>query len=220
MQVISNLVGQSENPTILTGAFMNEEEVTTRFGVDGKNLALPMTVLFKLVLSVYMHDFEGARSNLAKFKRIKAKSGSSPPMQLLEFFYGAIALLSMDKPKVRKVKASLRWLRRCRRYAPCLFTGKICLVEAELAAVRQDWATAWEKFELSIAVAQRETLVNEQAFACERAALFMKSSGKMVEAARYFDEARVLYQKWGCYMKVRHLDQISCSSKKNGKPVH
>ena len=82
------------------------------------------------------------------------------------------------------------------------------LLEAELAALRGNATETMEKFLTSIAVSARQSLIHDQALARERVYLFLKKKGKVTEGMQYLNEARSLYQTWGCLAKVRHLDEL------------
>jgi tetratricopeptide (TPR) repeat protein len=209
MQMIANLAGQSESATIMTGAFMDEREVLNRASSNGDILSLQFVHIYKLMLATFLWDFELARDHLRKFERLKQKFEMSQPVVVMELFYGGIALLSTDRPRVRKAKGNLRRLKSLCQYAPELHTSKICLLEAELAAAAGNATKAMEKFHTSIALSQRQMVLHEQALACERMFLFLRKVGKVTEAINYLNEAKSLYQTWGCVAKVRQLDDLN-----------
>jgi len=196
---------------------MNEAELTCRLAAEQDNMTLQMFLLFKVTLGVFVCDFHMACDQLQKFKRLKRKNVLSPAMLLMELYYGGIALLSADIPCVRKAKSNLRRLRQFNGHAPCLFTNKICLLEAELAAVKGNTRAALEKFGISIALSQRQSLLHDQALACERASFFLRKLGRATEATLYLNEARTLYQEWGCVAKIRQIDEISLKQVKGTK---
>jgi hypothetical protein len=213
MQMIANFAGQSESATILTGAFMDEREVLNRASSNrvAVSMQLVQVHICKLALATFWGDFELARDQLRKFELLKAKNGLHQPVVVMELFYGGIALLSTDRPEVRKAKVKLRRLKGLCRHAPSLYASKICLLEAELAVAAGNAIRAMEKFHTSMARSQREMVFHEQALACERMSLFLRKEGKITEAICYLNEAKSLYQTWGCVAKVRQLDDFLTS---------
>ena len=209
LQFIANLSGQSEFTTNLTGIFMDEQQVTNQTMAKNRNrLACQGMHLCKLVLATLVWDFELARDQLRKFDLLKQKNEMLQQLVVLELFYGGIALLSVARPEVRKARGNLRCLQSLRRQAPSEYGNKILLLEAEFAALRGNVTKAMEKFLTSIALSARQSLIHDQALACERTYLFLKKSGKETEGMHYLIEARSLYQTWGCFAKVRHLDEL------------
>ena len=187
---------------------MDEQHVTNQTMEKNQNrLACQIMHLCKLVLATFLWDFELARDQLRKFERLKQKNELLQQLVVMELFYGGLALLSVDKPEVRKARGDLRSLRSLRRQAPSEHSNKILLLEAELAALSGNATKAMEKFLTSIALSERQLLIQDQALACERTYLFLRKEGKVTEGMRYLNEARALYQTWGCVAKVRHLDE-------------
>jgi hypothetical protein len=72
-----------------------------------------------------------------------------------------------------------------------------------------------EKFLTSIAVSASPSLIHDQALACERVYLFLKKEGKVTEGMQYLNESQSLYQTWGCLAKVRHLDELLETPRRN-----
>ena len=211
MQMIANFAGQSESPTILTGAFMDERKVLDQASSNPDALLVQHVHLCNLTLAVFLWDFELARDQLRKIEILKQKNEMAQPMVVMDLFYGGISLLSMDRPEVRKAKEKLRRLKGMCRHAPSLHSSKICLLEAELAVAAGNATRATEQFHTAIALSQRQMVSHEQALACERMFLFLRKEGKMTEAIYYINEAKSLYQMWGCVAKVRHIDDFLTS---------
>ena len=209
LQLMANLSGNSESTTILTGTFMNEEQVTNQAMAKNQHrLACQVMHLCKFVVATLVWDFELARDQLRKFERLKQKNELLQQLVVMELFYGGIALLSIDRPEVRKARRNLRFFQSLRRQVPFEYSNKILLLEAELAALSGKANKAMEKFLTSIALSARLSLINDQALACERTYLFLRREGKVTEGMHYLNEARSLYQTWGCLAKVRHIDDL------------
>jgi tetratricopeptide (TPR) repeat protein len=222
MQMIANFAGQSESATILTGAFMEEREVLNRASSnrDALSMQLVQVHICKLTLATFFGDFELARDHLRKFELLIPKNGLHQPIVVMALFFGGIALLSSNRPEVRKAKGKLRHLKNLCRHAPSLHASKICLLEAELAVAAGNATRAMEKFHTSIALSQREMVLHEQALACERMSLFLRKEGNIAEAIYYLNEAKSLYQTWGGVAKVRQLDEFLTSRHATVKVSH
>lgn len=187
---------------------MDEQKVLNEASSNPDALLVQHVHLCKLCLAIFLWDFGLARDQLRKIELLKQKNEMAQPMVVMELFYGGLALVSTDRPEVRKAKGKLRRLKGLCRHAPSLHASKICLLEAELAAAAGNATRATDKFHTSIALAQREMASHEQAIACERMFLFLKKEGKITEAIYYLNEAKSLYQTWGCVAKVRHIDDF------------
>ncbi len=86
------------------------------------------------------------------------------------------------------------------------FENMICLIEAEMAAVRNDRVLALRKYRESIKAAQLAGFLNEQALACEKAGRVMMEWGDTSQAREYIVAARSLYQQRGAVAKVNQMD--------------
>ncbi|PSB18493.1 ATPase [Phormidesmis priestleyi ULC007] len=95
------------------------------------------------------------------------------------------------------------WAKSC----PENFLHQHLLVDAELARLSGDLATAIELYDQSIAAAKANEFIQDCALANELAAKFWLTRGKEKIAQPYLVDAYYLYQGWGARAKLANLEQ-------------
>jgi predicted ATPase/class 3 adenylate cyclase len=96
-----------------------------------------------------------------------------------------------------------RWARHC----PTTHGHKWELVRAERARVKGDEAAAMRAYDAAIDGARRNGFVQEEALACERAALFWKATGKSRIARTYMTDALRAWDRWGAAARVAWMER-------------
>jgi hypothetical protein len=67
---------------------------------------------------------------------------------------------------------------------------------------------ALEKYEMSIACAQKDGMWHETGLACERAAMFLRGKvGQQEQAITFWQRALVAYEQWGAQAKVSRIKE-------------
>lgn len=214
LQLMANLNDQADDPLVLSGSFMDETSLSNKYMLDNNLLGQSVFYLCKGIVAFFLSDFKLAADSAQKAKGLKKAMNMCAPMTHLQLLFEGMGHLLSDKPYIRGAKVCLREMQWHARFAPTVLSGHIALLEAELVAVSGHNADGpIEKFELAIAVYQRQRCIHLQAFACERAAICLSRFGKTSEVAKYRIEALELYRKWGCDLKVRQLEQLLASEK-------
>lgn len=208
IQAVANLYGKSEDAFLLTGTFVNETDYVKKAHHDNNLIGLVMLFTSKAMVAFYLSEFELAEDFIRRSIELKHAMNMAATLHFLQLFIEGMAGLAIAKPNVRRAKANIRRLKGFARHAPTVLSDKIALLEAEVAAANGRYDLAHEKFEIAIAVAQRNGSIQEHALACERASVFMSRCGKLADAARYLSEAMELYAKWGCDLKVRKIKKM------------
>jgi hypothetical protein len=99
----------------------------------------------------------------------------------------------------------LKRLRQLAKASPYDCSGKLCLVQAELASVHRDNGQAMLHYVMAISLTKQVENTFEFALANERAARHILGTGDAPGAARYFKAALEAYQTWGGEAKVDRL---------------
>ncbi len=205
LQQLLNLMGQSNDPLVLTGEVINEEEVM-RVAKDSNPLDYLYLHFSKLQLAVYMNDIPSARSIIHQVRKLDKKKFLPYMIGLLHFYEGlanAMSSTPKDRAYARKCLAKLTVFAK---HAPCNYQNKVYLIEAELAAHQAGkFDSALRSFKLSIDLAQREGFIQDQALACERAAHALERAQRRQEANQFMARAQDLYAEWGAQAMVDRL---------------
>jgi hypothetical protein len=207
-QALANLYGKSEDPLTLTGVFMNEADAIQKAHHDNNMIGLAVIYVAKAMVAYTLNEYEVAEEYARRSINLKHAMNMSATMVYLQIFIEGMSGLGVGKPDIRRAKTCIRKLKNYARTAPTVLTGRIALLEAEVAAAKRHHDLALEKFEIAIAVAQRNGIVSDHAMACERASVFMTRCGRLNEAAQYLSEALDLYAAWGCDLKVQKIKKM------------
>ncbi|WP_437930548.1 AAA family ATPase [Sorangium sp. So ce291] len=212
-QAVLNLMGESEDPRILTGLAANEP-AKLRFYLDTSNVTeLAFLHLNKLMLCYLFGDHVEAVACGGVVEQNAA--GITPLMGLAVYhFYDALAWLGRyselgDEQRARaleRVDAHVGRLRAWAEHAPVNFEHKVCLVEAERAWVLGDTSAARELYDRAISLAHQRRFLGEEALAHERAAYFHRERGYYHLARNYLVDAHYVYERWGARAKLRQLE--------------
>jgi hypothetical protein len=112
--------------------------------------------------------------------------------------------------KRRRAYYAKKYSKLLRRWAtlgePVNFIGKHYLLEAELSALAGDKARSYNYYIIAISACREGQFLLHTAIATERAAKSLMEWGEEERAINYFRDAVALYQEWGAFSKVRHLE--------------
>ncbi|WP_448600543.1 trifunctional serine/threonine-protein kinase/ATP-binding protein/sensor histidine kinase [Thermoleptolyngbya sp.] len=211
-QVTLNLLGRSDNPTLLVGEAFNEIEMLPRLEESQNYQALFVFHLAKLMLRYWFGEYQAA---IAHAKRGEQYAGCGAGLMAtpVYWFYYGLALLaaypagSADEqadwmPQILDCQATVqRWADS----APMNHQHKADLLAAELAQIQGDRQRAMDYYDRAIARATEEGFIHEAAMASERAAQFYAALGRTRISQSYLIDAYYGYIQWGAIAKVHAL---------------
>jgi len=214
--------GIDDDPTILTGSAMDQEEY--------------LKICEEKGLRDYFRHFYGCRLYLAYlFRRhslaedtVKAcaelessKFCSSTEIVVETFYMGLIAADAIQRRKGAESSAAdiERWQKMADDSLNSLttwakegsewnFLHKVALLRAEIAVANGDYDTAISFYQGAIASSGKSSYVNEEALSCERAGLFYFAQGEMEEGKLCLSRAVSLYRAWGARRKALDVLQL------------
>lgn len=203
-QLVLNLMGESNDPVVLTGEITNEEQALQ----EAKERS-PTTYAWwhfvKLQLAVYMNDLCLARLILDRLRSVDKNTLLPFAIAIFVFFEGLAAAMSKTRKDTKRAKRALSQLRFFAKHAPFNYLNKVYLIEAELSLGAGKHEEALAYYNLSIDLAKQEGLIHDQALACERAGYAHRSSCGLAKATLFLRRARSLYGEWGAHVKVAQL---------------
>ncbi len=138
-------------------------------------------------------------------------------------FYEALALLSdpgilqSGNNKVKRVKQIARQFKTWVRWSPDNFSSKLCLIEAEWAKVTGRYAAAEAMYDKAIREAKEQGNIQMESVACELAANYYASQGRVKIAFFYLQAAVEGYKQWGIRGKARLLEERLHTLRGTGK---
>ncbi|MCP4750665.1 MAG: AAA family ATPase [Proteobacteria bacterium] len=209
-----NLMGRSPHKIRMKGENFDEDSALPLFIQADDGTSLGGFYLYKAMLCFLYRDYRQALENLEKGqKRIDALAGF---VYIPRYnFFHSLTLLALcpesEKPRKRRylktIAANQKKMKKWAAHAPMNHLPKYCLVEAERARVSGKTARAIEYYDKSIAAAEENEYLFEEALANEAAAEFWMERGNEKIAGVYLAGARHAYRTWGALAKVDDLER-------------
>jgi hypothetical protein len=213
VQFILNLMGQSDDPTILSGEAMDQEECLQMWTKDPKSRALQFLRLNRMILAYFFDDLPLA-DKMASELCPPIKFGRGVWLAPRFLFEGLIAfgLVKSTRHRRRYQRRGLRFLHKLEIFVR---SGNVnchhmmLLLRAELASldngVSREVQAAYDK---AIRAAGRMGFTHHQAVGNELAGVYFLEQGKdRAWASTYLSRARELFDQWGAKAKVQHMDK-------------
>jgi predicted ATPase/signal transduction histidine kinase len=206
-QLVANLRGEADDPSRLKGRFADEDVdarvyISTNYRGAVSTLATCMTVA-----RVFFRRYDEAAEVARRYAEYRDGAVATLHVAAIEF-YDAVAHLAATQVDVPRAEACRAQLAHWERFNPANFAHWRMTIDAELARVRGDVASAMSCYDQAIDHAARNGLIGDEAFINERAAEFHLARGSARIARTYLLEARTGYQRWGAVAKVADLDQL------------
>ena len=210
MQLIANFMGLAPDCLVLTGDFANQDAEMKKAKETGNLSVMTAYCRYQCMLAYYMNKYSLAMASATRYHSYREKSVSAFGCIPVVFFEALAALaLARSSRKRRRYKAiarrCLKLLRKYESYSPSNCTNKVKLVEAEMAVIDKKLDDAVRKYCESIEAAKNESMLSEQALACERAGLALRDAGREHEAQKFLTTALTLYESWGAKVKVEQM---------------
>ena len=215
-QIVLNLKGYNESPTIITGDVCNENEMLEFYQKENDIAGIYGQYLDKLILCYLFHQYDQAIENAASADAEKVLGGHISMITIPIFhFYDSLVHLALfseapktkQKSTLRKVSKNQKKMKKWAHHAPMNHLHKWQMVEAERARVLGKDQQAIAFYDQAIAGAKENQYIQEEALANEVAARFYLEKGKTDTARKYMKQARYCYDHWGAKAKVDHLDK-------------
>ena len=215
-QTILNLMGRNEDPLVLTGDAMDEDEVW-KDAIESQNaMALHFMDFSKLKVACMFQAWAVAEDALTRMEEHKTiAKGAKAHFSIVEctFYEGLTNIVLAQKTGKR---SQLKLGKQAMQRLECWHSdGKtdalpflLCLeAELEVATNGEDLTEVVDAYTHAIAAAEACQFVNMQAFSNERAGTLLAERNDFVRGREFLLKAKKLYQKWGALAKVVQLEQ-------------
>ena len=215
-QGILNLMGQSEDPLVLTGSACDEEALIFDLLDSGNLNACRSVYAVKLWLCVIFGDLGQAQTILNDHLGSLAKGtvaglGLSFCSFNMSVVYFSLARKggkeSCDDWKSQAL-GGLEMFKTFAANSPWNFQHHFELLSAENHFLNGDYTLAAKTYEESISTAERHGFSHDAALFSERAGLFYYTMENKDRSTSAFRKARELYRKWGAIRKAVDLDSL------------
>jgi len=211
-QMLLNLAGKNENPLMLIGEKFDERGTIDELIANQQYLHAFCIHFSIAMLGQIMRRLDHA---LESFEYLEKNIDVALAMPFVPLFYLYRALIycnAMPKAKpaekkiyLRRIKDSLRKLKKFARHNPNNFANKRDLLLAEWSRVRGYNQEAMEYYERSIQAARDEGFLHEEALANELYGRFWLSQKRERIAKAFLTDAHYLYGRWGAVAKCAAL---------------
>jgi hypothetical protein len=226
-QAILNLLGKSEDPTVLTGEYMDQEERVAAWKQTGNKAAMNQYQLFVMILAAFFGDDKLAVAIESKMLPL----GYYRPDFCYPYrvFITGLVYFGREKKKpccgFRKRGRSLlhkleEWTRE--GAVSCAHMYQLLMAEnMSCSSTKTD--TVIFAYNEAIKAAEKAKMVHHEALANERAAMYLLSLNKADRnpkqttlCSTYLSQAVTLYNRWGAKakvesMKLKYGDHLSFS---------
>ena len=212
-----NLMGQSENPAVLSGKLFQEEGFFSELGSAQDFLGLFYFHMYKLILCYLFGDNYAACTHRAEARKYLIVGGGTVGMPIF-YFYDALSalqkLITLD-PVSEEYSCLLQQINENQNllqqdwanHAPMNYQHKVDLIVAEKSRLMGNNVEAMEQYDQAIAGARENKYCQEEALVNELAAKFYLSWGKQKIAAVYMQDAYNCYNHWGAKAKTDELEK-------------
>jgi tetratricopeptide (TPR) repeat protein len=213
LQTTLNLMGESENPTLLTGEHLDEKEVCEMAAEKRFEMLASFLKFFKLQLAYIFGDYTLAGELAESSRDLGVKIAPGHQVVPRHYFYRgltAVALAARGQQRRKNLGRATAILNTLKKWlgngcSDCLHMAQ--LLGAEIAAVKGAHQEAEELYQAAIQSATKGGFVQDKALAHERAGLFyiVFDKGDVYWAAYHFDNAIQCYESWGATAKLRQF---------------
>lgn len=209
-QMVENLRAQGGDPWQFTGEVLDEESFIAKSGEDRSSLC--HLHFAKLMMAYWFGEYNLALDQGEKTEALLDSLTATYNVPLFHF-YQALTLLALGPKKVgqgtwrwrRRVKRSMKKLRRWARHCPENYSSKYSLVKAEWQRCQGRKKEAGRAFDYAIKEAILHGLVHEEGLAHEVAARFYLEQGQHDLAQSHIQEAYSRFKRWGAQRKLYDL---------------
>ena len=213
LQFLQNLLGKSDDPTILTGDTMNQKD-SLRISRKTNNIRSHQTIQMFRMISCFLFNDVKHGLKLSDEMLPAIEEGPSPMLRTRIAFQALLCFaMAHESGKFWYAKKGRTFLHRLekmqRRGCPNVY-HYVALIHAEDCAFtnrkRKDTTGIRRMYDKAIVASGRLGILHIQAIANERAGLFLLGKSETTLASDYLSQAWSLYNEWGALAKCRRME--------------
>lgn len=210
VQMIDNLINETEKPTKIIGKYLNEDEELEAV-LKNKNFSF-LSVLYvnKLYLHLVFNDLTESEQVISFIEDHKEINRGSFYFSLNNFYRSLIYIRYYEKTKdrkfIKKVVKNQKFMKLLTRNNTENFLHKYELVEAEKFRVLGKFDKAKKYYDKAITFANKGQILGEEALSWELCGRFYLQIKNDVLSKFYLQNAYRTYKIWGATAKLRHFE--------------
>jgi predicted ATPase len=213
LQLTLNLMGKSNNPLVLTGNVMNEDDFEAQVRTSNYVAAAAHASYARLILYYVFGDLDLAEAE----RKLQVQYSEVDKLSFMKCFnvlfcgLTCLGLARKDKAKrkihQRRARAYIKELEAYSKVGSANCVPMLALLEAEFATMLGTKGSFMDTYDAAIAMASRSGFRLMKGIACERAAEYAMSSGDLEMAGEYVESARKVFHDFGAEGKLIQMDQ-------------
>ncbi len=211
-QAALNLLGRSEDPTVLVGEAYNEVKMAPIHESENDRAATFLIHINNLMLGYLFHKYDKALEHAKLTRPLLDAVLAKYDVAIFWFYEGLVSLAVAREASgkkrrllIRRAKKNSSQFRKWAKFSPVNHQHKLDLLIAEMAALKGNDDKARKHFDLAIKGAESGEFLNEEALALERAGSYYLFTGQDFIAENYLRNAYQTYKEWGAVAKMQDL---------------
>lgn len=214
-QAALNLLGRSDNPTLLSGEAYDEAKMVPIHESENDRAAIFLVHINNLMLNYLFHDYNKALDH-AQLTRPLLDAVLAKYDVAIFWFYEALVSIAIARVTnrgrkksglVRRANKNIAQFRKWAKFSSVNHQHKLDLLIAEMASLKGNHDRARKHFDLAIRGAESGEFLNEEALSLERAAFYYLSTDQDLVAENYLRKAYQTYKEWGAITKMQNLKE-------------
>ncbi|TVQ04428.1 MAG: GAF domain-containing protein [Balneolaceae bacterium] len=211
-QAALNLLGLSEDPTILSGEAYDERKMAPIHNKQKDRAGIFLIHFNNVMLKYLFHQYDKALEHAASTRPLLDAVLAKYDVAMFWFYEGLVNMAvareksgsKRDSP-LRRANKNIAQFRKWAKFCPVNHQHKLDLLIAEMAWCKGEDEKARKHYDLAIKGAEDGEFLNEEALSFERAGLFYLSAGQDFIAENYLRKAYQTYKEWGAAAKMLDL---------------
>ncbi|MEM8566374.1 MAG: ATP-binding sensor histidine kinase [Bacteroidota bacterium] len=211
-QAALNLLGRSEDPTVLVGEAYDEVKMAPMHESENDRAATFLIHINNLMLGYLFHEYDKALEHAKLTRPLLDAVLAKYDVAIFWFYEGLVSLAvareasgKKRRSLIRRAKKNIVQFRKWAKFSPVNHQHKLDLLIAEMAALKGNDDKARKHFDLAIKGAESGEFLNEEALALERAGSYYLLTGQDFIAENYLRNAYQTYKEWGAVAKMKDL---------------
>ncbi|WP_026630227.1 hybrid sensor histidine kinase/response regulator [Dyadobacter alkalitolerans] len=212
IQIVSNLLGENSDPTLLSGGYFNEGNDYSNILTLSDKTRIFACFLYKMILCYQTREHDKGLAHAEK-ALIYSQNVKGLLFQPLFCYYYALLNYAVAGKKSSAVTHRItgnkykKMLEKWAQQVPVNFQHRYTLVQAEHARVNGKSEQAAVLYDTAVRLSKENDYCQDEALANELCGNFWMEKSQPRIGLVYIQSAIECYQKWGCEIKVRQLKE-------------
>jgi predicted ATPase len=208
-QTILNLMGRNNDPLVLSGEVMSQEEMLQAADNDNNPPLRSQLQCHRLQLAVYFGDYELAAQLIGPASNIGTVNPANPIIWRTALFEGITAFEMVRRGKRKWKGTAMKAVTKVQKWVQAGNVNCVHILfflQAEKAALENNIEEAQKLYDKAIATSARNGFQNDRALASERCGGMFGHAGDEDWANDYFKKAHEAYSEMEAFGKIDQMN--------------